>query len=117
MRRAALFALAAALSLAAATSAVAQSRQAPPPPKLEPIPEAPPPAIGLDEAGPDAGIRLSPQDGERIEETMVDGRRVLRVINPNGTEYVLIEDVAGGSPTQGAGKSPAAVPLWVIRRW
>lgn len=118
MRRAALLALLSFALALPAGQALAQNRNVPPPPKLEPIPEAPPPAIGLDNnPTPEAGVRLSPEGGERIEETVIDGRRVVRVINPNGSEYMLIEDVAGGGPVQGAGRSPIAVPLWVIRRW
>lgn len=118
VRRAALLAVLAIAAAFPASYALAQSRNAPPPPKLEPLPEPPPPAIGVDNnAGPEAGVRLSPEGGERIEETVIDGRRVVRVLNPNGTEYMLIEDVAGGTGVQGPGRSPIAVPLWVIRRW
>lgn len=106
--------------LALAVLAAAASRagaQVPPPPKLEPVPE-PPPAIGVDnDASSEGGVRLSPQGGERIEERVIDGKRVVRVTNPNGTEYLLVEDIAGGLPQQGPGKSPISVPLWLIHSW
>jgi len=100
-----------------AAFALRAGAQVPPPPRLEPVPE-PPPAIGIDrDTSAEGGIRLSPQGGERIEERVIDGKRVVRVTNANGTEYLLVEDVAGGLPDQGPGKSPISVPLWLIHSW
>jgi hypothetical protein len=110
------FALTALLALVVAQSAIAQ---APPPPRLEPIPEPPPQSIGIDnDAAPDRGIRLTPGADERVEETVIDGKRAIRVINPNGTEYYLIEDLGDGTQTgQNSQDSRVRVPRWVIRRF
>lgn len=105
------------LSLALAGAATAQV--APPPPQLEPITERPPALIGFDEdSAAERGIRLAPGAAERVEESVIDGRRVVRVINPNGTEYELIEDLGDGTHArQNAHDSGVRVPRWVIFRF
>ena len=90
------------------------------PPKLEPIPE-PPPAAGptaLDEqALSERGIQIRP--GEKAEEYMVEGKHVIRVRQPNGRVYYLIEDVAGYAGPAGTDPSDSRmrVPQWVIHQW
>ena len=91
------------------------AQAAPPPPKLEPLPE-PPPAIGLEQdPSNERGIQLTPGAEGRAEETVIDGKRAIRVINPNGTEYYLIEDL--GDTTPNPHDTGVRVPRWVIRRF
>ena len=54
------------------------------PPRLEPLPEPPPPAVGIED-NPDApGITL--QRGEdQVEEFEVDGQKYIRVTQPNAS--------------------------------
>ena len=90
-----------------------------PPPKLEPITEKPPALIGFDEeSAADRGVRLTPGATERVEETVIDGKRIIRVINPNGTEYELTEDLGDGTlARQGSHDSGYRPPRWVILRF
>ena len=90
-----------------------------PPPKLEPITEKPPVLIGFDEeSAADRGVRLTPGATERVEETVIDGKRIIRVINPNGTEYELTEDLGDGTlARQGSHDSGYRPPRWVILRF
>jgi hypothetical protein len=85
-----------------------------PPPNLEPVPE-PPPEIGLDTSptGPAVTIQPGPQD--RTEEYEIDGRRYVRVVQPNGHEYYLVEDLAqsGLIPSQPGGDR-VSVPQWQL---
>ena len=113
-----LFALFVAVSLVGVLAAPAAA-QVPAPPRLEPIPEPPPPRIGVDrDVGLDGGVRLTPGADERVEETIIDGRRTIHVINPNGTEYYLQEDLGDGTVSgQSAHDSRVRVPRWVILRF
>src|SRR5262249_35882816 len=89
-----------------------------PPPKLEPIPDPPPPATALDdEALNDRGVKIAP--GERAEEFMTDGKRVIRVTKPNGAVYYLIEDIAGYVGPAGTDSSDSRIraPQWLIYQW
>lgn len=106
----------AALALAATLALPAAAQQ--PPPKLEPLPE-PPPQVGLDPAPPGPGVTITPgTGGERVEEFTIDGRKYIRVIQPNGFEYYLVEDLPGFGP---AGTNPhdsrVRVPQWVIMQF
>lgn len=108
-----LAALAGSFALATMAGAWAQ----PAPPRLEPIPEPPPPRIGIDnDSGVEPGVILRPE--QQIEETVIDGKRAIRVINPQGVEYYLVEelgDTAAGQ--QNPHDSRVRVPRWVIFRW
>lgn len=89
------------------------------PPLLEPLPEAPPPPPGISRDDvTEAPIRITPGTNEQIEETVIEGKRVVRVTNASGTVYYLIEERAD----QAAGRresldSGVRVPLWVIREF
>lgn len=97
-------------ALAAAPLAAQQ-----PPPKLEPLPGPPPPPPGAAVEQPnEAPVRITPGPNDRVEETVVDGRRVVRVTTPNGTVYFLDDrDQAPEGPTG----RPVRVPLWVIQQF
>jgi hypothetical protein len=104
-----------ALTVLAWTPAAAQQA---PPPKLEPVPE-PPPQVGVDAEPTAPGPVIAPP-GSKVEEyTMPDGTKVIRVTDPNGWEYHLVEATPGspgGARTQ-TGDSGVRPPMWTILQW
>ncbi len=88
------------------------------PPKLEPLPEIPPPpGVSSDQPGEPA-VRIQPSGGDQVEEQLIDGRRVVRVTTPAGQEYYLIEDLGDGQGLRNESLDRGVrVPLWVIRRF
>lgn len=99
--------------------AVALPLAAQQPPKLEPLPEPPPPPPGTSADQPDEPtVRIQPGGGDQVEEQVIDGQRVVRVITPAGQEYYLIEDLGDGAGLKNESlDSRVRVPLWVIRRF
>lgn len=88
------------------------------PPKLEPLPEPPPPPPGAEPDTSETPIRITPGTNEQIEETVIDGKRIVRVTTPGGAVYYLRDDL-GESP---AGRRDSLdqglrVPLWVIQEF
>jgi hypothetical protein len=75
-----------------AAGAMAQSR----PPKLEPLPEAPPPPPI---PGPnEPGVRIPVQEGDKVEEVREGGRVIaIKVTPPNGKPYFLIDTAGSGN--------------------
>jgi|SRR3979409_2521074 hypothetical protein len=87
------------------------------PPKLEPLPEIPPPPPGVEQPG-EPPVRIQPGGGDQVEERLIDGRRVARVTTPAGQEYYLIEDLGDGPGLRNESLDRGVrVPLWVIRRF
>ena len=85
-----------------------------PPLTLEPVPE-PPPEIGLDTSPTAPGVTIGPAPGERTEEYTIDGRRYIRVVQPNGREYYLVEDLADSGLTPSSpGGDRVSVPQWLL---
>ena len=97
--------------LAAAGATLAQQR----PPKLEPLPEPPPPVIrdGADEPR----VRIAPQEGDKIEEVRDGGRVVMmKVTPPNGIPYYLLDPLGNGNWTRRDALDPGIrVPMWTIK--
>ncbi len=92
--------------LLSATALMAQQ-----PPKLDPLPE-PPPGFAIE--GPeDAPIRISPGLNDRVDEIVVEGKRMVRVTTPGGLVYYLKDDPAM-TPRGGTIDQPIRAPLWVI---
>ena len=89
------------------------------PPRLEPLPQAPPPPPGVSaDDVTEAPIKITPGTNEQIEETVIDGKRVVRVTSAFGSVYYLIDERAD----EAAGRresldSGIRVPLWVIREF
>jgi hypothetical protein len=77
-----------------AIAAVAQTR----PPKLEPLPEAPPPPpIPAGPGAEEPSVRIPVQEGDRIEPIRQGGRVVaVRVTPPGGRPYFLIDTTGEG---------------------
>src|SRR6266403_1287151 len=98
--------------LALALFAVSLPLAAQQPPKLEPLPEIPPPQPG------EPPVRIQAGGGDQVEEQLIDGRRVARVTTPAGQEYYLIEDLGDGPGLRNESLDRGVrVPLWVIRRF
>ena len=101
----------AALALASA-GALAQQQ----PPKLEPLPEAPPPPLVRDGAD-EPRVRIAPQEGDKIEEVR-DGNRVvlMKVTPPNGIPYYLSDPLGTGNWMRSEALDPGIrVPMWTIK--
>jgi hypothetical protein len=86
-----------------------------PPPNLEPVPE-PPPEIGLDTSPTAPPVTIQPGPKDKTEEYVIDGRRYVRVVQPNGYEYYLVEDLAqaGLTPSAPGGGDRVSVPQWQL---
>jgi len=94
------------------------AQQVLPPPKLEPLPE-PPPQVGLD-AEPTAPGPTITAPGSKVEEyTMPDGTKYIRVTDPNGWEYHLVEAQPGepGGAGTVTGDFGVRAPMWTILQW
>ena len=92
----------------------AQSR----PPKLEPLPEAPPPPplpTLLDEPA----VRIPVQKEDKVEEVREGGRVVmLKVTPPNGPTYYLIDTTGNGNwMRRDSLDDGVRVPMWPIHTW
>jgi hypothetical protein len=108
--------LLAAVALAATLPLAAQ--QAPPPPNLEPLPEAPT-DVGLDATQQAAEMGITIQPGEKVERFILDGQQYLVVTTQWGTQYHLIEARPGDYPIAGwqAQDSGMRVPMWRVLEW
>ena len=97
-----------------AVAAGALAQQAPP--RLEPLPEPPPPPLIRDGAD-EPRVRIAPQEGDRVEETRDGGRVVmLKVTPPGGIPYYLVDLTGSGNFTRRDSLDPGVrVPMWVIK--
>src|SRR5260370_18822682 len=85
--------------LALALFAVSLPLAAQQPPKLEPLPELPPPPPGVSSEQPgEPPVRIQPGGGDQVEEQLIDGRRVVRVTTPAGQGYYLIQALGDCPP-------------------
>jgi hypothetical protein len=94
----------------AASTATAQNR----PPKLEPLPEAPPPPVVRDGAD-EPRVRIAPQEGDKVEEVRDGGRVVMiKVTPPNGIPYYLTDPVGDGTWQRNPTDPGLRPPMWQI---
>lgn len=90
------------------------------PPKLEPLPEAPPPPRLAIDPALEPEVRIIRRGDDKVEEFRIKGQLyMVRVTPPGGTPYVLIDAKGDGqfvSPSQGpADAHTLSVPMWVIK--
>lgn len=86
------------------------------PPKLEPIPEPPPPPDALNEAL-EPQVTITRRGEDKVEEFRVSGKLyMLRVTPPHGVPYYLVDNTGDGSWVRQSGSldSGLRVPMWVI---
>lgn len=90
------------------------------PPNLEPLPDVPPPPMGLGLEGVDEPeVTIIKREGETVEEYRINGELYMLKITPaHGVPYYLQkEDRDGGwSRFDGPGE-PVIIPKWVIFRF
>jgi hypothetical protein len=88
------------------------------PPQLEPLPVPPPPPPSAEPDVSEAPVRITPGANEQIEETVIDGKRVIKVTTPAGAVYYLRDDLG---ESQGGRRDSLdqgiRVPLWVIHEF
>src|SRR5258708_25872272 len=90
--------------LALALFAVSLPLAAQQPPKLEPLPELPPPPPGVSsEQLGEPPVRIQPGGGDQVEEQLMDGRRVVRFTTSAGHGYYLIHDFGAGPGVRNEG--------------
>jgi Protein of unknown function (DUF2782) len=101
------------LTLSAAAAGVLAQQ---PPPKLEPLPEAPPPPL-IRDGSDDPRVRIAPQEGDRVEEMREGGQVVMiKVTPPGGTPYYLVDPGGSGSWIRRDALDPGIrVPMWTIK--
>jgi len=95
--------------MAAAFSASAQQ-----PPKLEPLPDVPPPPPGFRDADADEPrVRIPVGAGDKVEVIRDAGRAMVKVTPENGPPYYLVEQ-PDGSYVHRSLDSGVRVPQWTI---
>lgn len=105
-----IFAIAVSLALTAA------AQTAPPPPKLEPLPEAAPapPAVAADPELKPQVTTIERKD-ETVEEYRVNGKlRMVKVTPRHGHAYYLLANANGGFVRYDSLDSGLKVPLWLL---
>jgi hypothetical protein len=104
------------VAVLAVSLALTAAAQVPPPPKLEPLPEAPPapPEIANDpELEPQ--VTIVRREKETIEEFRVHGRlTMIRVTPQHGRPYYLIATADGSFVRRDSLDTGLKVPLWVL---
>lgn len=101
--------LAIALVWAAGHAAAQGSR----PPRLEPLPEPPPPPALREDGVAEAAVRITPNKADKIEKAVVGGRAILKVTPPGGKPYYLVEG-PGGWQRRAALDDGTRVPMWTL---
>jgi len=88
------------------------------PPRLEPLPDIPPPP-GVVDADLEPQVTIKRQGGDRIEEYRIKGRLYLiKVTPPHGHPYYLIDPRGDGQLRRYDDLSPNfLVPLWVVKEF
>jgi hypothetical protein len=97
---------------ALALNVAAQTR----PPKLEPIPEPPPPPTSLDESL-EPQVTITRRGEDKVEEYRMSGKLYMIKVTPShGVSYYMVDNTGGGTWVRqpGALDSDVRVPMWVI---
>ena len=106
--------LTASLLLAFALPVTAQQ-----PPKLEPLPDAPPPpAMQADNPADEPQVTISRRGDDKVEEFRIRGKLyMVKVTPPHGVPYYLIDKEGNGQMVRDDAAPNLAVPMWVIKSW
>ncbi len=103
--------------LAVGIALTAFAQKVPPPPKLEPLPEAPPPPPEIaNDPELEPQVTIVRRENETIEEFRVSGRLTMVKVTPrHGRPYYLVAEGASGAfVRRDSLDSGLRVPLWVL---
>jgi len=104
-------------SLAVGVALTAAAQKAPPPPNLQPVPEAPPapPQVANDQEL-EPQVTIVRREQETIEEYRVNGRLTMVKVTPrHGRPYYLVANGADGTfIRRDSLDTGLRVPLWVL---
>lgn len=97
-------------------SAFALNAAAQNPPKLEPIPEPPPPPAGSLNESLEPQVTITKRGEDKVEEFRMSGKLyMMKVTPPDGVSYYLLDNNGDGSwVRQDSRDSGLRVPMWVI---
>ena len=97
---------------AIALNVAAQTR----PPKLEPIPEPPPPPAGSLNESLEPQVTISRRGEDKVEEFRMNGKLyMLKVTPPHGVPYYMVDNAGDGHwMRHNTLDSGIRVPMWVI---
>jgi hypothetical protein len=86
------------------------------PPKLEPIPEPPPPPAGSLNEALEPQVTITKRGEDKVEEFRIKGKLYMLKVTPShGVSYYLIDDQGDGKwSRQDSRDSGLRVPMWVI---
>lgn len=101
------------IAIALLPMAVAAQAPVPPPPRLEPLPEAPEPPAAADGRAEEPAVRIPAGKDDKVEQINYGGRMMLRVTPPGGKPYYLIEG-PGGWLRRDSLDDGTRVPMWPL---
>ena len=89
------------------------------PPGLEPLPEAPPPPVSLDDPDTEPQVTIVKRGEDTVEEFRLRGQLyMVKVTPPHGRPYYLVDRKGDGNMVRTDSLEPGtAVPMWVIKSW
>lgn len=95
-----------------ALNVAAQNR----PPKLEPLPEAPPPPPGVLNEALEPQVTITKRGEDKVEEFRMEGKLyMMKVTPPHGVPYYLLDHSGDGQWVRQDSKDAGLrVPMWVI---
>jgi hypothetical protein len=93
--------------------AVAAQAQVPPPPKLEPLPEAPERPAAREGGAEEPAVRIPAGKDDKVEHLNHGGRTLLKVTPPGGRPYYLLEG-PGGWLRRDSLDDGTRVPMWPL---
>jgi hypothetical protein len=92
---------------------VAAQAQVPPPPKLEPLPEAPERPAAAEGRAEEPAVRIPAGKDDKVEHINHGGRTMVKVTPPGGKPYYLIEG-PGGWLRRDSLDDGVRVPMWPL---
>ncbi|HZI84344.1 MAG TPA: DUF2782 domain-containing protein [Casimicrobiaceae bacterium] len=104
-------------ALAVGVTLTAAAQKAPPPPNLEPVPEAPPPPPEIaNDPDLEPQVTIVRRENETVEEYRVNGRLTMVKVTPrHGRPYYLVANGADGAfIRRDSLDTGLRVPLWVL---
>jgi hypothetical protein len=88
-------------------------------PKLEPVPERPPPDPGTAAAPGEPSVRIPVQESDKVEELREGGRVVMLKVTPKGGKpYYLVDTTGNGNwMRRDSLDDGVRVPMWPIQQF